>query len=86
MIVRFTQRFERCYVKLPIEIQKTFEAKLLLMQENMGHPSLRIKKMKGSKGIYEGSITMKYRFTFEFVEDGIILRNIGKHDAALDNP
>jgi hypothetical protein len=71
---------------MPVEIQKTFEAKLLIMQQNMKHPSLRIKKMKGTGNIYEGSITMKYRFTFEHIEGGVLLRNIGMHDDALDNP
>ncbi len=42
--------------------------------------------MQGHGDIYEGSITMKYRFTFEYIEDGVSFRNVGNHDETLNNP
>jgi len=86
MILRPTKRFQRLYDSLPVKIQKAFDAKILILQQNMQHPSLRIKKIKGVKNIYEGSITMNYRFTFQYIKGGILLRNIGKHDDALGKP
>jgi mRNA-degrading endonuclease YafQ of YafQ-DinJ toxin-antitoxin module len=48
----------------------------------MFHPSFRTKKIKGLKRtlIWEASLTMNYRFTFQIAEDDtIIFRNIGRH-------
>jgi hypothetical protein len=62
------------------------DRKLLLLEQNPGHPSLRIKKVAGTAGIWEASITMKYRVTFEMHRDRIVLRVIGEHDDALRRP
>jgi hypothetical protein len=40
-------------------------------------PSLRIKKIQGTESIFDFTITMSIRMTFEFNGDTIILRNIG---------
>jgi uncharacterized coiled-coil DUF342 family protein len=79
-------RFDRAYRKLPDEVKKAFREKMnLLEQANFKHPSLRIKKIKGTRHIWEASIDMKHRFTFEKIKNGIKLRVIGKHDI-LDQP
>ena len=41
---------------------------------------VRVKRIQGTKGIWEGSITMKYRFAFELVDDEVIFRSIGTLD------
>lgn len=86
MIIRPSTRFQRKYDDLPERLQKEFDKKMILFQQNRQHPSLRIKKMGGYYNIYEGSLTMKYRFTFENIDGGIALRNIGEHDKVLNNP
>jgi len=77
---QFANRFKKEYKKLPKGIQKSFDEKLSLFLNNMLHPSLRVKRIQGTKERWEGSITMKYRFTFEFSENTIIFRTIGTHD------
>jgi len=77
---QFSKRFKKEYNNLPKEIQKAFEAKLSLFLKQISHPSLRVKRIQGTKNRWEGSITMKYRFTFEFLENGLIFRAIGTHD------
>jgi len=79
-------RFKRTYQKLPRSLQEQVDKKLLLLEENPGHPSLRVKKIAGASDIWEASITMKYRITFQISEGVIILRVIGEHDKALRNP
>jgi len=79
-------RFKKTYQKLPISVQEQVDKKLLLLEENPGHPSLRVKKIVGAPDIWEASITMKYRITFQISEGVIILRVIGEHDKALRNP
>jgi len=77
---QFSNRFKKEYNTLPKEIQNAFDKKLTLFLKNIYHPSLRVKKIQGTKERWEGSITMKYRFTFEFFEDTLIFRAIGTHD------
>ena len=77
---QFSKRFKKEYNNLPKEIQKTFDEKLSLFLKQTSHPSLRVKRIQGTKNRWEGSITMKYRFTFEFLENGVLFRAIGTHD------
>lgn len=82
---RFSHRFKKQYKTLPLEIREAFKEKLVLFLTNMQHPSLRIKKIQGVENRWEGSITMKYRFTFEFDQDTVVFRAIGTHDILLRN-
>ena len=77
---QFSQKFKKQYNALPKEIQNAFDKKLELFLENRAHPSLRVKRIQGTKGRWEGSVTMSYRFTFEFLEDILFFRTIGTHD------
>jgi len=77
---QFSRQFKKEYNKLPKEIQKAFDEKLPLFLKKTSHPSLRVKRIQGTKNRWEGSITMKYRFTFEFLENGLLFRAIGTHD------
>lgn len=86
MKLKRTKRFTDAYCALPNEVQKKFNQKIKLFFENIQHPSLRIKKMQGTKNIWEGSIDRKYRFTFQIIKDEYILRNIDNHDECLKNP
>ena len=77
---QFSKKFRKEHRKLPVDIQKAFNEKLTFMQKDLLHPSLRIKRIQGTKHKWEGSITMKYRFTFEIQEKTVIFRAIGTHD------
>jgi mRNA interferase RelE/StbE len=80
---RFSKKFKKLYKTMPKTVQKTFHEKLSLFLTDIHHPSLRIKKIQGTDNRWEGSITMKYRFTFH-IEDGIVVfRAIGSHDILL---
>lgn len=57
---------------------------LHLMNENPRHPSLRVKKIQGTKDVFEASVNMAVRVTFQYIKpDTIFLRNIGEHDSTL---
>jgi mRNA interferase RelE/StbE len=78
---QFSNKFKKEFKNLPKDIQKTFEEKLSLFLNNFFHPSLRAKKIQGTKDQWEGSITQNYRFTFQFLENNLIIfRRIGTHD------
>jgi len=76
---RVLRTFQDDYENLPVEIQKRFDKALRLFAANPRHPSLRVKKMRGTAGIWEASVTMAYRFTFNWEGDVITLRRIGTH-------
>jgi hypothetical protein len=84
-IVR-SPRFDRAYRKLPEEVRDQFRRKLRLLAESrFTHPSLRVKRIQGTAAIWEASIDMNHRFTFQKINGGILLRVIGPQ-AVLDNP
>jgi mRNA-degrading endonuclease RelE of RelBE toxin-antitoxin system len=72
--------FEKQFARLPKDIREVTYGKLGFFLKDPAHPSLRVKKVKGTGTIWEMSITMNYRITFQVGEDEIILRNIGTHD------
>jgi len=81
MKLLFAKPFIKDYRDLPEHIQKQTDKQLTLLLQNFRHPSLRIKKVEGTKGrIWEGSITMNYRFTFQIEGETILMRRIGTHD------
>lgn len=81
MIIQSSHHFKKCFKRLPKDIQNAFVEKIkLLISSNFSHPSLRVKKMRGTASIWEMSVTMNYRVTFELLEGGIFLRKIGTHD------
>ena len=77
---QFSRRFKKEYNNLPKEIQKAFDEKLSLFLKQMSHPSLRVKRIQGTKNRWEGSVTMRYRFTSEFIKERVLFRAIGTHD------
>lgn len=87
MIVKRTKHFDKDFVKLPLHIQnKTINKVIPTFVKNIKHPSLRTKKIKGHLNLWEASIDIFYRFTFEIHNGYYILRRIGPHDKVLRNP
>ena len=75
-----TESFARDFRALPKEIQARTEKAILRLAQNPAYPSLRVKKMQGLKDIWEASVTMSYRLTFQRTGDTLILRRVGTHD------
>ncbi len=80
MIFTRSHSFERDFVSLPEHVQELAEKAIRRLAENPRHPSLRVKKMKGLKGVWEGRVTRGYRFTFNWQGEIITLRKVGTHD------
>ena len=82
----YSDLFKKKVELLEPQMKKSLKNKLELMYQNPKHPSLRTKRVQGTTDIYEASINMAYRMTWQYYEDGILLRNIGEHDKTLKNP
>ena len=78
--------FKEQYTDLPAAVQARVDKQIHLLAGNFRHPSLRVKKIKGSRGIWEARVDLSHRMTFEIIDDTIFLRVVGKHDDALKNP
>lgn len=89
MKINYSARFIKSFKKLNKENQDAFENQLRKFLEKPQppfHPSLRIKKIQGTDKIFEMTIKMGIRMTWQFVDNGVLLRNIGEHDKTLKNP
>lgn len=81
-----TSRFKRAYKSLPQEAKERVKTSLRMLASNIKHPSLNVKKIKGTKDIWETRAGLDYRITFQIIRDYFILRNVGHHDPTLKNP
>lgn len=83
MIIRRTDSFLRDYRELPVEIRERVDKQLRLLIEDFRHPSLRLKKLKGTDK-FEIRITKGYRLTMRFNKEQLELRRVGTHDILRD--
>ena len=74
-----TERFKKDFKRLPTEIQERTGKALELFVSNSRHPSLHVKKMEGAPDIWELRVSDNYRITFQFVQEGVLLRRVGTH-------
>ncbi len=82
----FTPHFHKKTSQFPQHLKELIQTKLELFFDNPKHPSLQSKKIQGTESIFESRINSDIRFTWEFQEDSIVLRNIGYHDPTIKNP
>ena len=80
--VSFYPSFEKRCARKPPELQEKLWKQVEILRDNPGYPSLRVKKVRGAGEIWEASIDMAHRMTFEYSADGsgIILRNCNGHE------
>ncbi len=82
-----TERFKKSVLNLDQKTREKLKKQLKLLISDPRNPSLRVKKIKGTRSIFEARVDNSYRFTFEFGEESeIILRAVGPHNAALKKP
>ena len=74
------ERFKKDFKRLPTEIQQRVMKALELFVANSRHPSLHAKNMEGAPDIWELRVTDNYRITFQFVQEGVLLRRVGTHN------
>lgn len=86
MKVARTDRFKEAYKKLTDEEKKAADKALSFLVSNLGHPSLQVRKIEGTRGIWEARASKSIRLSFELRDNTLILRNIGDHDKVLKNP
>lgn len=91
MVITRTGKFKRAYKKLDPLSQKKIKACIKQMANDLAHPSLRTKKMKGYKNpdVWEATASQgspALRITYERTPGKITLRNCGEHDTVYSSP
>lgn len=86
MKISYSENFRTAVQSLSPEIKRQLKRKLEIMINDPSHPSLRSKKIQGTGNIFEASVDMDIRMTWQYTPEGILLRNIGRQDQALKNP
>lgn len=86
MILQRSERYVRAYRKLTEADKVKVRKALRLLSDDLRHPSLRVKRLQGMAHVWSARASDELRFTFELVEDRVVLRNVGHHDATLRSP
>lgn len=77
----FSSSFKRHYKFFGEKQRKQIRSKLNLLVSNPSHPSLRIKRIKGTAGLWEMSVNMDIRIIWKYEGEAMILMlDIGHHD------
>lgn len=75
----FTPHFARSYSKAPVQVQRAFDKKSLLLLENLQHPSLRAKKYDEGQDLWQARVNRDWRFYFKIVGETYRLEEIKAH-------
>ncbi len=76
----FSKRIEKLTKRNP-RLRQKIDKKLQLLVTDSGNNSLRLHKIDGKEdSIWSISIDMKLRILFTYVENGILIFDIGTHD------
>ena len=82
MNIKFTNKAEKQYKKLPQTLKDKARKQFHFLLDDYRHPSLHTRKMSGLTH-FEARIDKHNRFTFEVIEKTIFILSIGPHDEGL---
>lgn len=83
MKIAVTAQFQKDFDHLPVYLKKKTKKAISFLKNNFRYPSLKTKKMGGSKNIWEARVDRSYRFTFGIEQDTYFLYRVGPHDEGL---
>ena len=79
--ITFTDRFLKHFKNLTETERKQFRSKLAIFQENPLHPSLRVKRIRGTDSLFEFSVNMDIRVIWFYENQTLVaFVDIGHHD------
>jgi mRNA-degrading endonuclease RelE of RelBE toxin-antitoxin system len=79
MTVRFTERADKDYAALSVNVRKAFGKQLAFLLENPRHPSLRAKKLEGHDELWQARVNRGWRFYFKIEDDEYAIIGIVPH-------
>ena len=79
MLPKTTERFRKCFKKLPPDIQSKARKSFNVWQNNPNHKSIKFKKIHSKKEIFSIRITIGYRALGIISDEEMIWFWIGSH-------
>jgi mRNA interferase RelE/StbE len=76
----FTDHYIEDYCDLDEPTRKAVDKALLLLTTDPHYGSLRTKKLKGYRGLWEARVTQSYRLIFQIKKDAYEILRVGPHD------
>ncbi len=86
MKITRTARFKKAWQQLAKGEKSLVRKAITNLALDIRYPALRVKKIKGVENIWEARVSLSLRMTFQIEGNTILLRNIGRHDEALERP
>lgn len=80
MISRTTEKFWKCYERLPENVKEKAKKVYQYFEEDPAHPSLRFKKVNDDPKVYSVRISIEYRALGVVEGNEIIWFWVGSHD------
>jgi hypothetical protein len=75
----YTKRFLEHYAKAPPTIQRAADRRIVLLVQNLRHPSLRAKKYDEAQDIWQARVNGGWRFYFAIEGDTYRLLALLRH-------
>lgn len=86
MSVARTKRFKRAYRKLSPANRDRARKAIRQLVEDPRHRGLRVRRIKGTRNVWEARVSRSCCLTFKVQGDTYLLRNIGEHNKVLKKP
>lgn len=75
----YSERFRKSYRRAPENVKRAFDKQLVLLLQNLRHPSLRAKKYDEARAIWQARVDGGWRFYFTIEGDVYSLIDIIPH-------
>lgn len=79
MRLGYSQHFLRSYAKAPARVQKQFDKQVVLLLQDLQHPSLRAKKYDKARNVWQARVNQAWRFYFTIEGEVYHLHEIRSH-------
>lgn len=77
----YARRKYKKYRKIDSQLSQKIDKALANLQSDPQHPSLRLHKLSGKQSAaWSVSVTDDLRILFTYIEEGILIIDIGKHE------
>ena len=79
MKLRFTEKADKDYAKMPPLTRKAFAKQLRFLLDNRAHPSLHSKKYNQALDVLQARVTRDWRFYFLIESDEYVILSVIPH-------
>jgi mRNA-degrading endonuclease RelE of RelBE toxin-antitoxin system len=79
MKIDYLPRAQKALQDAPSAVQTAFFKQVKLLERDLRHPSLRVKKYDESKDRWQARVNKDWRFYFNIVDDTYVIRDIIPH-------